>query len=85
MVTRFISTPRVEVTAGEDTLHVTADYFIVNTGAVSVIPPIEGIHESSVLTSTELQAHPAPQTPGHYRWRPIGVEFAGIFSSYGTG
>ena len=53
---RFVSDTEVEVTAGEDTLRVTADYFIVNTGAVSVIPPIEGIRESEcVITSTELQ------------------------------
>ena len=45
---RFISDTEVEVTAGEDTLRVTADYFIVNTGAVSVIPPIEGDRKSVV-------------------------------------
>ena len=83
---RFISDTEVEVTAGEDTLRVTADYFIVNTGAVSVIPPIEGIRESErVLTSTELQKlTPRPKRLGIIGGGPIGVEFAGIFSSYGT-
>ena len=82
---RFISDTEVEVTAGEDTLRVTADYFIVNTGAVSVIPPIEGIRESErVLTSTELQKlTPRPKRLGIIGGGPIGVEFAGIFSSYG--
>ena len=69
---RFISDTEVEVTAGEDTLRVTADYFIVNTGAVSVIPPIEGIRESEACAHLHrvAEAHPAPQASGHYRWRP---------------
>ena len=69
---RFISDTEVEVTAGEDTLRVTADYFIINTGAVSVIPPIEGIRESErVLTSTELQKlTPRPKRLGIIGWRP---------------
>ena len=83
---RFISDTEVEVTAGEDTLRITADYFIINTGAVSVIPPIEGVRESErVLTSTELQKlTPRPKRLGIIGGGPIGVEFAGIFSSYGT-
>ena len=74
---RFISDTEVEVTAGEDTLRVTAD---------PVIPPIEGIRESErVLTSTELQKlTPRPKRLGIIGGGPIGVEFAGIFSSYGT-
>ena len=83
---RFISDTEVEVTAGEDTLRVTADYFIINTGAVPSIPPIEGIRESErVLTSTELQKlTPRPKRLGIIGGGPIGVEFAGIFASYGT-
>ena len=83
---RFISDTEVEVTAGEDTLRVTADYFIINTGAVPSIPPIEGICESErVLTSTELQKlTPRPKRLGIIGGGPIGVEFAGIFASYGT-
>ena len=83
---RFISDTEVEVTAGEDTLRITADYFIINTGAVPVIPPIEGIRESErVLTSTELQKlTPRPKRLGIIGGGPIGIEFAGIFSSYGT-
>ena len=77
---RFISDTEVEVTAGEDTLRVTADYFIINTGAVPFIPPIEGIRESErVLTSTELQKlTPRPKRLGIIGGGPIGVEFAGI-------
>ena len=83
---RFLSDTEVEVTAGEDKLVVTADCFIINTGAVATIPPIPGARESKrVLTSTELQKlTPRPKRLGIIGGGPIGVEFAGIFSSYGT-
>ena len=50
------------------------------------IPPIPGARESKrVLTSTELQKiTPRPKRLGIIGGGPIGVEFAGIFSSYGT-
>lgn len=82
----FVSNTQVEVTAGDDRMLVGADYFVVNTGAVSTVPPIPGARESArVGTSTELQQlSPRPQRLVIIGGGPIGVEFAGIFASYGT-
>lgn len=82
---RFLSDTEVEVTAGEDTLTVTADYFIINTGATPVIPEIDGIDSKLVYTSTELQQlNPRPASLAVIGAGPIGLEFAGIFARFGT-
>lgn len=83
---RFISDTEIEVTGGDTSLRITADYFVINTGAVPVLPAIDGLAESTrVLTSTELQSlEPRPQRLAVLGGGPIGIEFAGIFASYGT-
>ncbi|GGH62529.1 FAD-dependent oxidoreductase [Rothia aerolata] len=83
---RFVSDREVEVTAGDDRLRVTADYFVINTGASPVIPEAEGINESRrVFTSTELQTHtPRPQRLAVVGGGPIGIEFASMFAHFGS-
>ena len=83
---RFISDTEIEVTGGDASLRLTAEYFVINTGALPVLPAIDGLAESSrVLTSTQLQSlEPRPQRLAVLGGGPIGIEFAGIFAAYGT-
>ena len=83
---RFLSDSEVEVTAGDDVLKLTADYFIINTGATPVIPDVQGLKESKhVYTSTEIQQlTPRPASLAVIGAGPIGLEFAGIYARFGA-
>ncbi|MDO4897921.1 MAG: FAD-dependent oxidoreductase [Rothia sp. (in: high G+C Gram-positive bacteria)] len=83
---RFTSDTQVEVSAGGETLVLTAETIVINTGAVPVLPPIKGLAESSrVLTSTEAQQLPGrPASLAVIGGGPIGIEFASIFAQFGT-
>lgn len=83
---RFLSDTEVEVTGGSDTLLLTAENFVINTGATAVIPPIEGIKDSQrVFTSTEIQrVSPRPDRLAVVGAGPIGLEFAGMFAGFGS-
>lgn len=69
---RFLSDTEVEVTAGDDVLKLTADYFIINTGATPVIPDVQGLKESKHVYTfyRNSAAHSAPGVPRCYRCRP---------------
>lgn len=74
----------VKTAAGEEQL--TGKYIVVNTGAETVLPPIEGIAQSvRVYTSTtimELEELPRRLVivGGGY----IGLEFASMYASFGS-
>ncbi|MEI3597682.1 MULTISPECIES: FAD-dependent oxidoreductase [unclassified Oceanobacillus] len=82
----FVGTNQVHLEAKEETLDLTADYFIINTGSEPVIPPIDGLKEADhVYTSTELQQ--VAELPekliivgGVY----IGLEFAVMYANFGS-
>ncbi|MCG5104915.1 FAD-dependent oxidoreductase [Oceanobacillus alkalisoli] len=82
----FVGTNQIHLEAKEETLDLTADYFIINTGSEPVIPPIDGLKEANhVYTSTELQQ--VAELPekliivgGGY----IGLEFAVMYANFGT-
>ena len=82
----FLDDRRVEVTAGQDRLEITADTIVVNTGAAPVVPAIPGLRESAhLVTSADLVS--APDLPrrmavigGGYQ----GIEFAAMLRGYGT-
>lgn len=82
----FMSDTRVRVTAGSDTLELTAETIVINTGAVPVIPDIEGLAGSRrVYTSTELQQlTPRPARLAVIGAGAIGTEFASIYAQFGT-
>ncbi|GGN55780.1 FAD-dependent oxidoreductase [Oceanobacillus indicireducens] len=82
----FVGTNQVRLKSTEETLDLTADYFIINTGSEPVIPPIDGLKEADhVYTSTELQQ--VAELPekliivgGGY----IGLEFAVMYANFGS-
>lgn len=62
----------------------TADNIIIATGSESKLPPIEGINEQGVVTSTELLN--LDKMPKHLciiGAGVIGMEFASVFKSFG--
>lgn len=63
----------------------TADNIIIATGSESKLPPIEGINEQGVVTSTELLN--LDKMPKHLciiGAGVIGMEFASVFKSFGS-
>ena len=82
----FISDKQIQLTRETETQDLTADYFIINTGSLPVIPPIDGLEETdNIYTSTELQeVTDLPKelliAGGGY----IGLEFASLYESLGS-
>lgn len=83
---RFVSDTEVEVTGGNETLRLSAETIVINTGSVPLLPDIPGLSESRrVLTSTEAQTlTPRPDRLAIIGGGPIGIEFASIFARFGT-
>lgn len=70
-------------TVGEE--EYTAPSVIIATGATTKFLPIEGAHLDGVLTSRELlEADSVPESLCIIGGGVIGLEFASIFSSFGT-
>jgi dihydrolipoamide dehydrogenase len=62
-----------------------ADIVILATGSRPVLPPIEGIHSSGVLTSDEiLSLQTLPKSLSIIGGGVIGIEFATIFAELGV-
>lgn len=89
---RFVGPREVEVTptaggAGlAESLRVTADVVVINTGAEPVIPDVPGIDGPRILDSTSLQhVKPFPRRLAVIGAGPIGLEFASMFRGFGAG
>lgn len=80
----FAGEKTVKVTGGEDELTLTADTIIINTGAVPVWPPIPGIDGERIFNSTTVQQIDRPKRLAIVGGGPIGIEFATLFSGFGT-
>ena len=82
----FISNKEIAVTAGEDKIVLSSDTIIINTGAVSIKPNIDGIDTAtSFYNSTEIQhLSSQPSTLGIIGAGPIGLEFASLYAKLGT-
>lgn len=82
----FVSSDTVVVRTATEELRLTSKQIIINTGAETIIPPIDGIAENPfVYTSTsimELTALPRQLVivGGGY----IGLEFASMYASFGS-
>ena len=82
----FASPEAVAVKTARGTQQIGGKYIIINTGAETVIPPIEGIAQSRrVYTSTSImELEELPQhlviVGGGY----IGLEFASMYASFGS-
>ena len=61
------------------------DNLIIASGSTSFIPPIKGVENKGVITSTELlNFDKVPESLVIVGGGVIGMEFAGIFNSFGT-
>ena len=82
----FISNKEIAVTAGEDKIVLSSDTIIINTGAVSIKPDIDGIDTATgFYNSTEIQhLSSQPSTLGIIGAGPIGLEFASLYAKLGT-
>ena len=83
---QFVSPEVVRVTTQEEAFELTANPIFINTGAETVMPPINGIQNNpGVFTSTtimELEGLPRQLIiiGGGY----IGLEFASMYASFGS-
>lgn len=82
----FAAPDTVEVRTAEETVLLQAPQIFINTGAETVIPPIEGIKDNpnvytstSIMELTELPAHLVIVGGGY-----IGLEFASMYASFGS-
>lgn len=76
----------VEVRTAEEVLRLQAPHIYINTGAETIIPPIEGIMDNpkvytstSIMEMTVLPDHLAIVGGGY-----IGLEFASMYASFGS-
>lgn len=83
---RFVANKVIEITAGDEVEELTADNIVINTGAVSVVPPIEGLTSvEGVVDSTGIQQlSQLPKRLGIMGAGNIGLEFATLYSRLGS-
>lgn len=83
---RFVGDRTVEVTGGQDTMRISADTVIINTGSLSAVPPIPGAELGGRIFDSESLQHASPFprrlviVGGGY----IGLEFGSMFSHFGS-
>lgn len=72
--------------AGAQVVQISAKEIIINTGATPFFPPVEGLHRSARILSTEevMNLSSLPRRIAIIGAGPIGLEFAEIFAAYGT-
>lgn len=82
----FLSSDTISVETKEGSVNLTAGQIFINTGAQTIIPPIEGIKDNplvytstSIMELTELPEHLIIVGGGY-----IGLEFASMFASFGS-
>ena len=84
---RFIGPHEVRVQAGSETLDISAEAVVINTGTSPAMPDIPGINGESVYDSTTIQHIAGGRVPpsltiigGGF----IGLEFASMFAAFGS-
>lgn len=81
----FIDNKTLNVTTANGGRQITSDKFFINTGAVSLIPPIKGIDSPRVYTSeTLMNLSNLPQTLVIIGGGYIGLEFASMYANFGS-
>lgn len=82
----FEDNHRVKVETADETVELTSDRIMVSTGSEPIMPPIDGLDEiDNVHTSTSLQQEKElPESLGIIGGGNVGLEFASIYSTYGS-
>lgn len=82
----FVGERRVQVSAHDEVLHVTADTVVINTGSVPSAPAIDGaqvggrIHDSESIQHAEPLPRSLVVVGGGY----VGLEFASMLAHFGS-
>ena len=82
----FVSADVVAVRTATEKIRLTSKQIIINTGAETVIPPIEGVAGNPfVYTSTSImELADLPRRLGIIGGGYIGLEFASMYASFGS-
>ena len=82
----FTGEREVLVTGGTDTMTITADTVVVNTGSVANIPPIDGAKLGGRIHDSESLQHvtPFPKRLVIVGGGYIGLEFGSMFTHFGS-
>lgn len=82
----FLGPEEVEVRTADETLSLQAPQIFINTGAETIIPPIDGIKDHPhVYTSTSImELTRLPQKLVIVGGGYIGLEFASMYASFGS-
>lgn len=82
----FIAPDQVEVYTADETIQLQAPKIIINTGAETIIPPIDGIQDNpKVYTSTSImELSELPERLVIVGGGYIGLEFASMYASFGS-
>ncbi|MDO5433126.1 FAD-dependent oxidoreductase [Eubacterium sp.] len=82
----FVSANRVKIETAEETFEVEGDQIFINTGSVSVIPPIKGIEGNPyVYTSDSLmELDVLPKRLAIIGGGYIGLEYASMYTDFGA-
>lgn len=82
----FLGPEEVEVRTADETLSLQAPQIFINTGAETIIPPIEGIKDNPhVYTSTSImELTELPEKLVIVGGGYIGLEFASMYASFGS-
>lgn len=82
----FTAEREVHVTGGSETLTLTADTVLINTGTSPTIPSIEGASVGGRIHNSETLQHvsPLPRTLVVVGGGYVGLEFASMFAHFGS-
>ncbi|SYZ34647.1 Pyridine nucleotide disulphide reductase class-I signature [Propionibacterium australiense] len=81
----FIGPRRVRVRGGDETLEITADQIVINTGSSPLLPDLPGIDGPTVHTSQSIQHIAAlPERFAIIGGGFIAMEFASMFAAFGS-
>lgn len=82
----FEDNHRVKVETEYETVELTSDRIMASTGSEPIMPPIDGLDDiDNVHTSTSLQQEKElPESLGIIGGGNVGLEFASIYSTYGS-
>lgn len=82
---KILNENSIEVEAVDEKYELNVDKIVIATGSKTFVPKIEGVDGERVLTSTELlELKEVPKSMVIVGGGVIGLEFASIFSEFGT-
>ncbi len=83
---KLLSANEVEVRTEDETETLQGEQIFLNTGSVSVVPPIEGLKDNPYVVTSEglLKLETLPERLVIIGGGYIGVEFASVYANFGS-